>query len=668
LNKAIYLLEYGDEKQAVAIFEKLKIAIGGQKDAEKILLMQLGTAYLRLAERNNCVMGHNEDACIMPIRGKGIYSDKLPARKAIEAFEALLKEDPESYDAQWLLNLAYMTLGEYPQKVPKRWLIPNLDAPDYPVKPFLDMATDLKIMVNNRAGGSIVDDFDNDGLLDLITSAWDLSDPMHFFRNNGDGTFSDRSVASGLSVYTGGLNIQQTDYNNDGYLDVWVLRGAWQGQGGTFGDQPNSLLRNNGDGTFTDVTIEAGLLSFHPTQAATWNDFNQDGWIDVFIGNESMDPKSPHPCEFYINNKNGTFTNVAADWGLNISLFIKGVTSGDYDNDGWPDLFLSTMGGQKFLLRNKGIVNGKVDFEDVSVKAGFKDEIYRSFPTWFFDYDNDGWLDIFVCNYEFEKALSYYAAKEAIHPSKDKAGKVFIYHNNGNGTFSNVTAQLGLQKVVFSMGSNFGDINNDGWLDMYLATGNPSYRSLVPNKLFVNLGGKKFADATNSSRTGNLQKGHGVSFADLDNDGDQDIHVDLGGAYRGDAFPNSLYINPGQNENRWLYLQLEGSKSNRAAIGAKITVKFRENGQERMVYRELNSGGSFGSSPLRREIGIGQATVVDEVKIVWPASGITQVFKNIQPNQWIKIKEMQDQYEVLPLKKMTFRKADGSIPMCAPAR
>jgi hypothetical protein len=218
------------------------------------------------------------------------------------------------------------------------------------------------------------------------------------------------------------------------------------------------------------------------------------------------------------------------------------------------------------------------------------------------------------------------------------------------------------------MGSNFGDINNDGWLDMYLATGNPSYRSLVPNKLFVNLGGKKFADATNSSRTGNLQKGHGVSFADLDNDGDQDIHVDLGGAYRGDAFPNSLYINPGQNENRWLYLQLEGSKSNRAAIGAKITVKFRENGQERMVYRELNSGGSFGSSPLRREIGIGQATVVDEVKIVWPASGITQVFKNIQPNQWIKIKEMQDQYEVLPLKKMTFRKADGSIPMCAPAR
>jgi hypothetical protein len=285
------------------------------------------------------------------------------------------------------------------------------------------------------------------------------------------------------------------------------------------------------------------------------------------------------------------------------------------------------------LLRNKGLVDGKVDFEDATQKAGFDKETYRSFPTFFFDYDNDGWLDLFVCNYEFDKPLSHYAAKEALHPSSDKAGKAFVYHNNRNGTFTNTTERMGLRNIVFAMGSNFGDINNDGWLDMYLATGNPSYRSLVPNKLFVNLEGKKFAEATNSSRTGNLQKGHGVSFADLDNDGDQDIHVDLGGAYRGDAFPNSLYINPGQNNNHWIYLKLEGTKSNRAGIGAKITVKFRENGQERMVYRELNSGGSFGCSPMRREIGIGQATVIDEITINWPASGITQMIKNVQPNR-----------------------------------
>jgi hypothetical protein len=326
------------------------------------------------------------------------------------------------------------------------------------------------------------------------------------------------------------------------------------------------------------------------------------------------------------------------------------------------------MSGQKLLLRNKGLIGDKLEFENATEKAGFGTANYRSFPTWFFDYDNDGWLDIFVCDYEFEKALSHYAAKEALHPSSDKEGKAFIYHNNQNGTFSDVTQKLGLNQVVFAMGSNFGDINNDGWLDMYLATGNPSYQSLLPNKLYVNLEGKRFADATNSSRTGNLQKGHGVSIADIDNDGDQDIHVDLGGAYRGDAFPNALYINPGQNANNWIYLKLEGVQSNRAGIGAKITIRFHENGKERMVYRELNSGGSFGSSPLRREIGIGQAKMIDEIIVNWPATGITQVFKNVQPNQLIKIKEGQEAYEKMNMGKIPLRKADGSMPMCAPAR
>lgn len=667
-QKAIYLLEFGDEQESVRILEELRTVLKGSAEGLKVILPHLGTAYLRLAERQNCIEGHSEDACVMPIQGKGIHRNPTAARKAAEVFETLLQYDPKNLDAQWLLNIVHMTLGQYPNGVPKPWLIPGLDAPDYKVNPFVEMASDLNVQVNNRAGGSIIDDFDNDGLLDIVTSAWDLSDPMHYFKNNGDGTFTDMSKASGLNQITGGLNIQQTDYNNDGLLDIFVLRGAWQGQGGPSGDQPNSLLRNNGNGTFTDVTIEAGLLSFFPTQAATWNDFNNDGWIDLFIGNESMDPRLVKRCEFYINNKDGTFRNVAAEWGIQLALFVKGVSSGDYDNDGWPDLFISAMGDQKLLLRNKGLVGDKLEFENVTEKAGFGNEKFSSFPTWFFDYDNDGWLDIFVCNYEFDRALSYYAAKEALNPSKDKAGKVFIYRNKGDGTFSNETERLGLNDIVFAMGANFGDINNDGWLDMYLASGNPSYMSLVPNKLYVNLEGKKFADATNSSRTGNLQKGHGVSFADLDNDGDQDIHTDLGGAFRGDSYPNALYINPGQNNNNWIYLKLEGTESNRAAIGAKITVKFVENGKPRKVYRELNSGGSFGSSPLRREIGIGRATKIDEVVVEWPASGITQVIKNIAPNQFIKIKEGQKGFDLLPLNKIALRKSDGSIPMCAPTQ
>ncbi len=664
--KAGTLLEYGDEAQAVTLYEDLLKYTSNNISAHLKVLSGLGVGYLRLGERNNCVNGHTDEACIMPIRGNGIHRDKVGAQKAVKVYETLLEKNPDDLDSRWLLNIAHMTLGEYPDKVPSKWLIPNLDkAGAQRVNPFPDIAADLKLNTNNRSGGMITDDFDNDGFLDVITSAWGLDDPMHFMRNNGDGTFSDHSKSSGLSLITGGLNMTSTDFNNDGFLDIFVLRGGWQGQEG-FGNQPNSLLRNNGDGTFTDVTEEAGLLSFHPTQAATWNDFNNDGWLDVFIGNETMAPDDPHPCELYLNNQDGTFTDVAATT-LNISAFVKGVISGDYDNDGRADIFLSTQSGLQVLVRNLGWDGQKLKFEIATEKAGLAKGAGNTFPTGFFDYDNDGWLDLFVCNYEFTGPLSYHSAKEALQPSGDMTGKMYLFHNNGNGTFSDVSKNTSVNATAFAMSANFGDIDNDGWLDLYLGTGNPNYRSLVPNKMFKNLGGKKFADVTVASRTGNLQKGHGVSFADLDNDGDQDIHIEMGGAFRGDAYPNALYLNPGQGDNNWIYLKLEGTKSNRAAIGAKVTVKFTENGQQRMVYREVTTGASFGCSTLRREIGIGQATVIDEIIINWPASGITQTVKNVQPNQFVKIKEGQEELEKMPMKKLVFKKADGTMPMCAPA-
>jgi tetratricopeptide (TPR) repeat protein len=674
MKKGIVLLEYGDEVNAVAIFEKLLHYVGDNPKAKYPILYWLGTAYLRLAERNNCVAGHTADACILPLQASGIHKDKSPSRKAIETFKTFLKESPEDpnyYDGIWLLNIAYMTVGEYPGNVPKKWLIPNLDKSDYPMKPFVDMATQLNIKVNNRAGGSIVDDFNNDGLLDLVTSGWDLGeDHMFYFQNNGDGTFSNLSDPSGISDFTGGLNIQQTDYNNDGYLDIWVLRGAWQGQSGPYGEQPNSLFRNNGNGTFTDITLEAGLWSLCPTQASTWNDYNHDGWLDLFIGNENLPVGGKtYASQLYINNQDGTFTEVAEAAGVNIKMYIKGVTSGDYDNDGWPDLFISAMDGKKILLRNTANKGHTPSFVDVSERAGFSKENYRSFPTFFFDYDNDGWLDLFVCNYDFEKSLSYYFARELLGLSKDdESGRPVIYHNNGDGTFSNASKSLGLNHTAYSMGANFGDLNNDGFLDIYLGTGNPNYQSIVPNKLFMNVGGNKFMDATVSSRTGNIQKGHGVSIADIDNDGDQDIHVEMGGAYRGDGYPNSMYINPGQNQNNWIYLKIEGTKSNRASIGAKITVKFRENGLPRMVYRELNSGGSFGSNPLRREIGIGTAAIIDEITIKWPVSGVTQVLTNVEPNQLLHIIEGKDGATRLPLPKLQFTSVASDIPMCAPSK
>jgi len=661
------LLELGRELEAVDMYEQILHYVKEDTAYSKATMALLGVAYLRLAERTNCVIQHGSDACIMPIQGNGIHIDKGPARKAIEMFSSVMKVDQNHLESRWLLNIAYMTLGEYPTGVPKPWLIPGLDT-EGPVriKPFTEMAADLGIATNNRAGSNVVEDFNNDGYLDIISSAWGIEeDRMHYFRSNADGTFTDASVESGLNAITGGLNLTHTDYNNDGFMDIFVLRGGWQGKAG-FGEQPNSLLRNNGDGTFTDVTIEAGLLSYRPTQTATWNDFNNDGWLDVFIGNETMTENQLYPCEFYINNQNGTFTNIVTPTNFFIPLYVKGVTSGDFDNDGWQDIFLSCQSGQKMLLRNLGVPGKVPDFEDVSEKAGISEIISSTFPTFFFDYDNDGWLDIFTCNYDFHNSLSHYVAKETLWPSNDRGGKIYLFHNNRNGTFTDVAPSMQLNQPVYTMGANFGDIDNDGWLDMYLATGNPSFQSLIPNRMYKNIGGKDFVDVTISARVGNLQKGHGVSFADLNNNGDQDIYVDMGGAYLGDAYFSSFYLNPGQNDNRWICIKLEGSKSNRAGIGARVSVKFLENGVERRVYRDVNAGGSFGSSPFRREIGIGQATKIDEITVAWPSSGIVQVIKDVTPNQFIQITEGKEGFKPIALKALTFKKKDGTIPMCAP--
>ncbi|MEZ4926082.1 MAG: CRTAC1 family protein [Saprospiraceae bacterium] len=669
MKKAMTLLEFGDEEKAVAFMENILNTSLKYPNARKGALDALGLAYLRLGERTNCINNHNADACIMPIQGDGIYPIQDPTRKAINTFQRLLRDDdPNNMDAIWLLNVAYMSIGEYPDRVPKKWLIPRLNEQGVvKVKPFTEIATDLGLAVKNRSGGVIVDDFDNDGYLDIINSAWGMDDPLHFFKNNGDGTFTDRSEESGLAPFTGGLNMVQADYNNDGWVDFLVLRGAWQGVSG-FGKQPNSLFRNNGDGTFTDVTFDSGILSLMPTQTATWNDFNRDGWLDLFIGNETAPVGEKYPCELYINNQDGTFTNVAPGTNLSIQEFVKAVVSADYDKDGWPDIFISTLNGPKILLHNKGVSGPGVAFENVSANAGFAKDTSHTFPTGFFDYDNDGWLDLFLCKYDFDKDLSYYMAEEALKPQAERSGKMMIYRNNQDGTFKDVSKKVGFDKSVFGMAVNFGDIDNDGYLDLYCSTGNPSYKSIIPNKLYKNMNGEKFADVTVSARVGNIQKGHAVSFADLNNNGDLDIFVDYGGAYRGDYYHSALYLNPGQSDNNWISIQLEGTKSNRSAIGAKITLKVSDNAGKRTIYREMNSGASFGCSPLRAQIGIGKAQIIEEITVQWPSGINTIKLNNIQPNQMIRIKEGVEGFMEIPLKNIVFKKLDGSIPMCAPLK
>jgi hypothetical protein len=662
-DKCYALIAVGREDEAIPILEEQvnKINREGIHGMDR-LKVQLALAYLRSGERTNCIANHTGETCILPIQGSGIHKNQEGSRNAIRIYEALLETYPENLEYRWLLNIAYMTLGEYPAKVPAHLLIPNVSSvvdTTSEVHPFKDIASATQLDINDMAGGVIVDDFDNDGYLDIITSSWDLDVEMHFFKNNADGTFIDKSEESHLNDLRGGLNLMQMDFNNDGWKDIFVLRGAWLR--GNYGLQPNSLIRNNGDGTFTDVTTTSGMLSFHPTQTATWNDFNNDGWVDVFIGNETWDGNKisgKHPCELYLNKQDGTFVNVAAQASCAMTGFIKGVTSADYNRDGWKDIFITSLSGERYLLKNNGLKDHIPMFEDVTHEAKL-DDVTGTFPTWFWDYNNDGWMDILAGNFSFDKPIATYFAEESLGDFNGTSGALILYRNNHDGTFGNVSKEVGLDHPAFAMAGNFGDIDNDGFLDFYLGTGNPELESIVPNKMFKNIAGQKFVDVTTAARVGHLQKGHAIAFADIDNDGDQDIYSDLGGAYKGDSFHSSFYLNPGQNKNNhWVALDLI-AKDNKSVIGTSISLTFKEGEQQRKVHLDVNSGGSFGASPLRKEIGLGSATEIEELTIHWHPGTDIQTFRNLKPDRVLRIRQGIDQPEIVSLHVLNFEKISG---------
>jgi hypothetical protein len=226
-----------------------------------------------------------------------------------------------------------------------------------------------------------------------------------------------------------------------------------------------------------------------------------------------------------------------------------------------------------------------------------------------------------------------------------------VYHNNRDGTFSDVTAKMKMTRLLMAMGSNFGDIDNDGWPDIYLGTGTPDLAMLVPNRMFRNAEGKYFQDVTTSTRTGHLQKGHAVAFGDIDNDGDQDIYEVIGGAYSGDSYRNVLFLNPG-NRNHWITMRLEGVRSNRSAIGARLRVRLVTPHGERDVYAVVGTGGSFGGNSLQQEIGLGDANAIREVEVHWPTSNTTQKFANVTMDRIYSIREEATEMTPVSLKRL----------------
>ena len=648
---AVERLHAGDSEEAVADFEEL-LDLADQNPEilgpvfQRSVRSHLAMAQLRRGEQLNCVQHHGAASCLFPIQDAGRHEIEEPSREAMGHLVQLLEDDPGDLTSRWLLNLAAMTVGEYPDGVPEVWRIPPqvFDA-SAEFLPFQDVAPTIGLATSGLAGGSLLEDLDGDGDLDVMASSWGLSDPLHFFQNRR-GVFEEVTEV-GLDGITGGLNLVHGDYDNDGDVDVFVLRGAWLGPAGA---HPNSLLENRGDDVsegwhFADVTEEVGLLSFHPTQTAAWGDFDNDGWLDLFVGNESL-PGLSHPCELYRNQGPGedgrvTFVNVAREAGVAAGGFVKGVAWGDYDNDGWLDLYVSRLLGRNLLYRNRG-ASGEASFEEVGRQAGV-DQPAQSFPTWFFDFDNDGWLDLFTSGY-----MKSYVEGRAADVAADYLGQPIqmerprLYRNRGPDaegqvTFEEVTEAMGLDRALLAMGSNFGDVDNDGFLDLYLGTGAPDFRALVPNLLFRNDGGQSFRDVTFAASVGHLQKGHGVSFGDVDNDGDQDIFHVLGGAYSGDVYPNTLFLNPGHGQ-AWVTLRLEGASSNRSAIGARLRLELETPSGTRAVHRVVGTGGSFGASSLQQEIGLGQATRIRMLEILWPG-GEAERFQNLAPNRILAIRQ-----------------------------
>jgi hypothetical protein len=611
------------EKSLVEWKKSYQIALESVPGSIPYIEEALGVTYLHLAEMENGVYRKPGDLGIFPPLRTGERFEKESSSKlAIEYFTKFLGRQPNNYEVRWLLNLAYFTVGGYPAQVPVKFVVPlsAFESKDT-IGRFTDIAPALGLDVFSGAGGVVVEDFDNDGRLDVITSSMDMCQPLHFFHNNGNGTFSDRTEQAGLSGQLGGLNIVQADYNNDGCMDLLVLRGGWEPA------YRKSLLRNNCNGTFTDVTEASGLgATVTSTQTAVFADIDNDGYLDLFIGNENT------PSQLFRNKGDGTFEDISHAAGIDRAAFSKGVTAADYDNDGYVDFYVSNVTGANFLYHN----NGDKTFTEIGRQAGVQAP-YFSFATWFFDYDNDGWPDLFVtCYYSsMEEVIRSYLGL----PVSTETLK--LYRNLRNGAFEDVTEKVGLNKVVMPMGANFGDADNDGFLDMYLGMGQPSLAALMPHLLLHNQKGERFSDVTASSGTGELHKGHGVVFADLEHNGQEDILAGLGGAVPSDKHVMRVFHNPG-NGNNWIDLRLIGVKSNRSAVGARIQVTVSNGGGvERSIYRTVGETSSFGGNPLEQHIGLGPAAKIQALEIWWPVSGLRQRFTEVGTNQYLQVKEFQ---------------------------
>lgn len=594
-----------------------------------------GATQMRLAEEANC-KDPGLAACRFPFsRRWEARLDDWP-RQATASMEAVLHLARTGSElglaAGWLSHLLHTATGAAPQGIGGRVELPaGAFATNVAGVPRLaDAADALGLAIPSLAGGLVVDDLDGDGWLDLVVSSADLRSQIRTYRNES-GRFVEVTEESGLVGITGGHNLVQADYDNDGDLDILVLRGGWLGSGGSL---PNSLLRNDGAFNFVDVAFDAGIAEHvFPSPVGAWSDYDADGDLDLFLGNDA-DAVTGFSSQL-LRNDAGVFVDVSLAAGVDLAARVQGATWGDVDRDGWPDLFVSVFSGENRLYRNRR--DGT--FEDRTSEAGLGGTD-SSGTTWFWDANGDGHQDLLVNASRLTSGGGpdiwyWYADLLGVpHP----ADKTRLYLGASNGTFREAAAEWGVDRVSLATGGNFGDLDNDGRLDFYLTTGYPAYEALVPDLLYRNTGGT-FVDATYTAGVGELRRGAAVAFVDFDNDGDQDLLVKRGGLLPDDRIADSMYQNPGVG-GRWLSVELRGREANRYGVGAEVRVRAAgPDGRHWDLTRWVGPGGSFGSGSLRIHFGLADAVEVDRVTVRWPGSGREQTLREVPIDARILVTE-----------------------------
>ena len=442
-------------------------------------------------------------------------------------------------------------------------------------------------------------DLDNDGYLDLVILSTNYIPIV--CHNNHDGTFS-KTAVTGLP-FLGAGNYTTTaalgDFDNDGYLDLFI--------GAAGASAFDNLFRNNGDGTFTNVTKVSSLIEglVSVPLGAGWVDYNNDGWLDLFVGESTGNQGSA----LFHNNGDETFS-LAPSAGLKSMGFgVNGAAWADYDNDGYPDLFVTAYPGGNLLYHN----NGDGTFTQVT-GSSLSGPTQFSWACAWGDYDNDGFPDLFV----------------ATGAAWETAQTNLLYHNEGNGTFTQVTQGDPVTTPAFSAGCSWGDYDNDGFLDLFVV--NDGGGLVTTNALYHNNGDGTFTAVSLGSLTSDVGTCRSCGWADYDNDGFLDLFV------ANNTGQNLLYRNNG-NSNGWVKVRCVGSVSNRAAIGAKVRVNAFYRGASRWQLREIFGGDGGGNiQPLLAHFGLGDATNVDTIRIEWPL-GIVQELYNLAPRQSLTITE-----------------------------